>query len=158
MTRWLTDEEQVLWRSWLATNASLHEAIEADLRSHGLTQADYEILAHLSEAPDGILRMTELAGALLFSKSGLTYRVAHLEERGLVERRSCGDDRRGVWAVLTKAGRRLIEETAPSHVETVRAALIDHLRPETKRALLADLDGLLDARRLPVHGDAHRHA
>jgi DNA-binding MarR family transcriptional regulator len=152
VARWLTAEEQTLWRAWLATSAELARAIEDDLLEHGLSPADYEILAHLSESADGQLRMTELAGAILVSKSRLTYRVAQLEERGLVERRASEDDGRGVTAVLTRTGRKAIERAAPGHVETVRAALIDHIRPSTRRALTADLCALLRARHREPHG------
>lgn len=155
MTRWLSDEEQNLWRAWIAVNAALEENIEVDLHRRGLTQSDYEILAHLSEAPNDTLRMTELADAILLTKSGLTYRVSQLEARGLVLRRTCPQDGRGVWATLTKSGRRLIETAAPDHVETVRDSLIDHLRPATRKALLADLKVLLAGQGKQMHGPAH---
>lgn len=152
MTRWLSDEEQAFWRLWLATTSQLDRAIEDDLLTSGLTPADYEILAHLSEAPEGRLRMTELANEILVNKSRLTYRIDHLEARGLVTRRACTGDARGVEAVLTRTGRRAIERAAPSHVETVREALIDHLRPATRRMLARDLAGLLTARDQHAHG------
>ena len=79
--------------------AQLKEAV-------GLSHPQYEILVRLAGAPGGELRMTELAGTLLSSKSGLTYQVTQLEKAGLVARRSCPSDVRGVLAVLTKAGRR----------------------------------------------------
>ena len=82
--------------------------------------------------------MTELAGTLLTSKSGLTYQVTQLEKAGLVERRSCPSDVRGVLAVLTEAGRRLLERAAPGHVTLVRELLIDVLTP-------GQLAGLADA-------------
>lgn len=152
MTRWLSDEEQRLWRAWLTVNAELERAIEEDLLERDLTPADYEILAHLSEAPDDRLRMSELAAAILVSKSRLTYRVTQLEERGFVERCAADLDGRGVIAQLTRAGRRAIERAAPSHVETVRAALIDHLRPATRKALLADLQATLSGSDHATHG------
>jgi DNA-binding MarR family transcriptional regulator len=84
--------------------------------------------------------MTELAGTLLTSKSGLTYQVTQLEKAGLVERRSCPSDVRGVLAVLTEAGRRLLEQAAPGHVTLVRELLIDVLTPD-QLATLADALG-----------------
>jgi DNA-binding MarR family transcriptional regulator len=156
VTRWLSDEEQRLWRLWITVTADLQHRIQQDLEASGLTEADYEILAHLSEAPGDSLRMTDLARQTLFQKSRLTYRVAHLETLGLVSRQPCEGDARGVLAVLTKAGRRTIEKAAPSHVETVRDALIDHLRPGTRRALIADFEAMLETRSQKVHG-AHHH-
>lgn len=153
MTRWLTSEEQRAWRAWLATASSVLERIDSDLRERGLTHADYEILAHLSEAPEGALRMGQLASQVLQSKSRLSYRMDRLEEQGIVARRACDDDARGTWAVLTPKGRRLIEREAPRHVELVRQVLMDHLRPQTQRALIKDLAAALEAMGQP--GDAH---
>src|SRR6185437_7878819 len=100
----------------------------------------------LAEAPGGELRMTELAGTLLTSKSGLTYQVTQLEKAGLVERRSCPSD---VRAVLASAGRRLLEQAAPGHVALVRELLIDVLTPDQ----LADLaDALGEVSRRAARG------
>lgn len=156
MTRWLDEEEQATWRTWLASAAGVLDRLDADLRERGLSHADYEILAHLSEAPNQALRMSALAQTVLVSKSRLSYRIDRLTERGLVERRSCDEDGRGVWASLTPEGRKLIEAEAPRHVELVRQILIDHLRPQTQRALRKDLDGVLDA--LDIPSPAHDHA
>lgn len=156
MTRWLSSDEQRLWRAWIAVNAELERGIEEDLASSGLTAGDYEILAHLSESPDGELRMSELASQILFSKSRLTYRISQLEARGYVERCDAEDDGRGVIARLTRTGRRAIEAAAPSHVTTVREALIDHLRPGTLRALRDDLEALLKAHDREPHGHGDR--
>jgi DNA-binding MarR family transcriptional regulator len=90
------------------------------------------------------MRMTELADALLNSKSGLTYQVSQLEKAGLVRRRSCTSDDRAVYAVLTPAGKRLLEQAAPGHVALVRELLIDVLTPEQRAALA---DGLGEASR-----------
>lgn len=144
MTRWLTPEEQQTWRSWLASAVAVLDRLEADLRERGLSHADYEILANLSEAPEQALRMTTLASQVLVSKSRLSYRVDRLVGRGLVERRTCEEDGRGVWAVLSPAGRQLIESEAPRHVELVRTLLIDRLRPGTQQALRKDLPHVLD--------------
>lgn len=83
--------------------------------------------------------MTELANGLINSKSGLTYQITQMEKAGLVRRRSCPSDVRGVFAVLTEAGSALLDQAAPGHVTTVREILIDVLTPEQLDALA---DGL----------------
>lgn len=47
------------------------------------------------------MRMTDLADSMSNTKSGLTYQVNQLESAGLVCRRACGSDPRGVVAVIT---------------------------------------------------------
>ena len=86
-TRWLSAHEQRCWRAFLQACQALFGTIDAELmRDSGLPHGYYEILVHLSEAPDRALRMTQLARASTYSKSRLSHAVARLEERGLVTR------------------------------------------------------------------------
>ena len=139
--KWLDEDEMRAWHSFLAAGALIDRFLDAQLKeSVGLSHPQYEILVRLAEAPDGELRMTELAGTLLSSKSGLTYQVTQLEKAGLAERRSCPSDVRGVLAVLTEAGRHRLQQAAPGHVALVRELLIDVLTPG-QLASLADALG-----------------
>lgn len=136
--RWLSEQEMRAWTGFLAAGALVERRIDQQLKEEaGLSHTQYEILVRLSAAPGGALRMTELAESLLNSKSGLTYQMTQLEKSGLTERRSCPTDVRGVFAVLTEAGRKRLEGAAPGHVATVREALIDVLTPE-QLAVLAE--------------------
>ncbi|MFB7053965.1 MarR family winged helix-turn-helix transcriptional regulator [Streptomyces vinaceus] len=150
-TRWLDEREMRAWSGFLAASALVNRRLDQQLKDDsGLSHPQYEILVRLSAAPDGELRMTELANGLINSKSGLTYQVTQLEKAGLVRRRSCPSDVRGVFAVLTDAGRTRLEEAAPGHVAMVREALIDVLTPAQLEALA---DGLGEvSRRLREHG------
>jgi DNA-binding MarR family transcriptional regulator len=149
-TRWLDADEMRAWESFLAAGALVDRRVDQQLKDAvGMSHPQYEILVRLAAAPDGELRMTELAGALLTSKSGLTYQITQLEKAGLVARRSCPSDVRGVVAVLTKAGRRKLEQAAPGHVALVRELLIDVLTRE-QLAVLADALGEV-SRRAAAH-------
>ena len=144
--KWLDEDEMRAWHSFLAAGALIDRLVDAQLKEAvGLSHPQYEILVRLAWAPDGELRMTELAGTLLSSKSGLTYQVTQLEKAGLVERRSCPSDVRGVLAVLTEAGRQRLEQAAPGHVTLVRELLIDVLTPG-QLANLADALGEVSRR------------
>ncbi|HUD38297.1 MAG TPA: MarR family transcriptional regulator [Streptosporangiaceae bacterium] len=135
-TRWLTEEEQRVWRQFLTACQSLFGGIDAQLlRDSGLPHGYYEILVRLSETPGRALRMTQLAAASTFSKSRLSHAVSRLEQRGLVIREDCATDRRGQIARLTDAGLEVLKAAAPGHVEQVRRSLIDALTPEQVRQL-----------------------
>jgi DNA-binding MarR family transcriptional regulator len=123
------------WRGYIDTVGPLAAALEADLAEFGLTNGDYEVLAWLSEADDEQMRMCDLAERLRLSPSGLTRRLDGLVSGGLVERAPSSADRRVMMATLTRTGRRLIETTAPDHVESVRRHLIDLLTPAEIAAL-----------------------
>ena len=130
-TRWLSAHEQRSWRAFLQACQALFGSIDAQLlRDSGLPHGYYEILVHLSEAPDRALRMTQLAKASTYSKSRLSHAVARLEERGLVARLDCPTDRRGQIAQLTDEGFAVLAAAAPGHVDQVRRSLIDVLTPE----------------------------
>lgn len=143
--RWLSDDQQVVWRAWLLGSAILNERLDAQLREHDLDLAEYEILVTLSESSDRQLRMAELADAVHQSRSRLTHTVTRMEKRGLIERTTCPVDRRGVWANLTDAGHRLLEDAAPSHVECVRRNFVDAVDPADLAAVGRAMRAILQA-------------
>jgi DNA-binding MarR family transcriptional regulator len=135
-TRWLDEDEQHTWRSFLTATRLFFDGIERQLQQDsGLPHAYYEILVRLSEAPDRTLRMSELASNSLSSRSRISHAVARLEEIGWVRRRPCEHDKRGQLAELTPEGLAGLEGAAPKHVEAVRHGLFDALSPEQVAAL-----------------------
>ncbi|WP_016905199.1 MarR family winged helix-turn-helix transcriptional regulator [Streptomyces xiaopingdaonensis] len=151
--RWLDDREMAAWQGFLEASNRVARHLEAQLRdAAGLSHPQYEILVRLADAPDRSLRMTELADGLLTSKSGLTYQVDRLEKRGLVVRRSCPTDVRGVLAVLTDEGLHTLREAAPGHVAAVREVLIDVLEDDEVTVLAGAFDRV--GRRLRPHDGA----
>jgi DNA-binding MarR family transcriptional regulator len=136
VTRWLDEDEQRTWRSFLATSELLYAALDRQLqRDAGITHASYIVLAMLSEAPDRSLRMSDLALRANSSPSRLSHAVARLEARGWVRREPAPQDGRGTVAVLTDAGWQMLADTAPGHVTAVREHLFDQLTQEQVRAL-----------------------
>ncbi len=116
----------------------LSEFIERQLRNKsGLSRADYEVLGHLSEAPDGGLRSFELGRLLRWEKSRLSQHLGRMESRHLVSRERCVTDQRGAVVFITPKGRSAVEAAAPQHVADVRDALIDHLSAEELELLMA---------------------
>ena len=136
MTRWLDADEQLAWRAYLTATQLLHAQLDRELqRDSGIPHAYYEILVRLSEAPDRVLRMSELADAAESSRSRLSHAVARLEQAGWVRRESCPTDRRGSFARLTDDGFAALAAAAPAHVESVRHHLVDRLSPTQLRQL-----------------------
>lgn len=135
-TRWLTPEQQVSWRSYLLGSARLTESLNRQLeRDSGISLSEYEILVRLSEAPDHTIRMSELADAVVQSRSRLTHTVTRMERQGLVRRENCLDDGRGVNCVLTDDGFEFLRNAAPGHVAAVREHLVDLLTDEQMQVL-----------------------
>jgi len=124
---WLNTRELAAWRNFVSALGPLMDSLETDLAPHGLTLGDYEVLVHLSEAPERRMRMCDLAQALRLSPSGLTRRLDGLVRHGLVERRASPTDRRVMHAHLTEPGFDLMMRAAPDHVDSVRRHLLDPL-------------------------------
>jgi DNA-binding MarR family transcriptional regulator len=129
--RWLSAEQQSVWRNYIAATRMVDSEIERQLqRDSGLPTTYYEIMVSLSEAPDRTLRMSELADRSRFSRSRLSHAVARMEQQGWVARRECPSDKRGAFAVLTEKGFEALATAAPGHVEQVRSLLFDVLTEE----------------------------
>lgn len=106
----------------------LQRAVTRHLRSYGLTEVQFSVLAQLSSSDSGI-GMTDLARALVVTKSGLTYQAGQLEERGLVARTGSEDDNRAVLLRLTQEGEALLACALPAHIALVRELFIDRIEP-----------------------------
>src|SRR5262245_58035437 len=134
--RWLDAEEQRAWRAWLDAHARLSARLNRELQtSSGLSLSDYDVLVHLTDVPENRLRAYELGEGLQWEKSRVSRQVSRMAQRGLVAREAAPEDGRGAYVVLTRAGRRAIEDAAPAHVELVRRLLFDGLTTAQVRTL-----------------------
>lgn len=140
----LTAEELALWRMLQRTQVRITRHLEAELFvAHDLPLASYEVLMQLAEAPERRLRMNDLAGRVLLSRSGLTRLIDRLQRDGLVSREACADDARGLFAVLTDAGAARLAEATPTYLRGIRTQFLDMLGAGELgqvRAMLAKLD------------------
>jgi DNA-binding MarR family transcriptional regulator len=132
----LNREELGAWRGLLRVHAGMTKALDAELvREHGLGLSSYEVLLFLADAPDGRLRMSELAEGVLLSRSGLTRLVDRMERDGLLRRERCEDDARGYHALITDKGRELFGRARRTHLDGVRERFLSHLSPDELRTL-----------------------
>ena len=90
---------------------------------HGIGFGDFTVLLQLSRAPGGKLRRVDLAGALGLTASAVTRSLIPLEKIGLVKRQRDTHDARVGYAVLTAAGRRLLEDAVASAEEVSQDAV-----------------------------------
>jgi DNA-binding MarR family transcriptional regulator len=146
--RWLDESEHAAWVRLVAVLELLPGVLDSQLRrDSGLTHFEYFVLVVLSEAPDRTLRMTGLAQRTNATLPRLSHVVRRLEERDLVERQPCAEDKRATNARLTMVGLAAVEGAAPGHVENVRHHVIDALssaQVEQLREIAGALLGRLD--------------
>ena len=110
----------------------------------GLSEADFEVLVHVSEAPAQRIRAVDLGARLGWEKSRLSKQVTRMEARGLVRREDCRSGQRGTDVLLTAAGRRSIQAAAPLHALEIRRLFADVLTPEQLDALTDISQAILD--------------
>jgi DNA-binding MarR family transcriptional regulator len=130
-TRWLSENEQRTWRTFVQSTKLLFDQLEHELDEQTeVPSRYYEVLAALAEAPQRRMRMSDLADLSQSSRSRLPHSMARLESLGWIRREACETDRRGAVAVLTDEGLSAIEAAAPLHAHGVRTHFFDQLDVE----------------------------
>ncbi|MFD7734783.1 MarR family winged helix-turn-helix transcriptional regulator [Kitasatospora phosalacinea] len=110
--------------------------MEEQLKRDGdISYLQFFLLARLAQAPEGRMRMTDLADTVIHSRSGLTYHATKLESAGLLRREPSPTDERSVTAVITDQGRGLLEQVLPGHIALVRQGMFDPLDDPQTEAL-----------------------
>jgi DNA-binding MarR family transcriptional regulator len=149
----LSPQQLATWRQFLRVHAQLVRRLEADLvTQHDLPLAWYDVLVQLAEAGTHRLRMTELAQAVLISRSGLTRLVDRMVAARLIRREPAPDDARGAFAVLTEEGYDALKAASRTHLRGVREYAVGSFDPEE----LVALSGML-ARMEQASSDPETH-
>lgn len=134
-----TLDQHVAWRLFLTVHAMACSRIDENLRSASvLSLDDYDVLLTVNVSADQTLRMSELAQAVLLSKSGMTRRVTRLVERGLLRRDKSKDDLRVFRVRLTKAGKKAIDATWVVYCKQIEENFANHITKE-EALMLGDI-------------------
>ena len=127
------------------TNARLERRLGLALEAGADTPlAWYEVLLQLHRSPEGRLKMSQVADAIVHSSGGTTRLVDRMEEAGLVERQVCRSDRRAIYVAITAAGEERLSAALAVHLDYVERDLVARL-DDAERATLATLLGKLNA-------------
>lgn len=130
----------------LEAHAALTGAVNRELEaSAGMPITWFELLIRLSRSPGQRLRMSELAGQVGLSHSGLTRLVDRVIDAGLVRREACPEDRRGAFAVLAPAGGDALEAALEDHLASIDRHLVAPLGSDGVATLTDLLRAVRDA-------------
>jgi DNA-binding MarR family transcriptional regulator len=114
-------QDAALWSQFAAVHAKVSGPVERTLhRRFGIGIAELHSLIALAEAPDGELRMLELNDVTFLNQSSVSRLVVRLERAGLAERRTCEQDRRGVYTGITEHGARVLRDAMPVYERCLR--------------------------------------
>jgi DNA-binding MarR family transcriptional regulator len=126
------------WRAMLNAHASVVARVEEALAEADLPPlAWYDVLWALRRAPGGRIRMADLAGGLTLSRGGLTKLADRLEATELLRRERVEDDGRGLYAVLTPAGERMLRRMWPVYARALRDTFVDAMSAD-EAAVIAE--------------------
>src|SRR5437764_14789769 len=134
--RLLTPSRLNAWGAFLTAHKALETILTRELESAcGLPLTWFDALAQLRMAPGERLTMTQLASALLFSKSGLTRLIDRMVETGLVQRLARPGDRRSLHIALTDAGEEKFRQALPIHLDHVKRHFAAYIKDGEARAV-----------------------
>jgi len=140
----LSPGQDAIWNAYQRMRLRLAERLNRDLAQQtGLSEADYEILAFLAEAPHTPVRAIALRCGLQWEKSRLSHQVRRMEERGLIRRDLCPTDNRSFEVAITDAGREKVSAAQAVYARLVRRHVFAALTPDQANALHAIADAIL---------------
>jgi DNA-binding MarR family transcriptional regulator len=135
----LSDEQLDAWKAFIRAQSEVLSTLDRELEAErGLPITFFDVLAQLSQA-GGRLRMSELADAVLLSRSGVTRLIDRMERAGLVRREHCPTDRRALYATLTPEGKRALRQAQPVHFRGIAEHFARHLSCDEAKTLAAAL-------------------
>ncbi|WPF66995.1 MULTISPECIES: MarR family winged helix-turn-helix transcriptional regulator [unclassified Corynebacterium] len=148
--RWLTEEEQALWRLLLAAMRKIERVLDETLQvGQDLSGSEFGVLATLSEEEGRSMRLRDLCNALDWDRSRASHLVTRMVKRGLVTKGRSEEDARGVEVSITEEGMERLRLAAPEHVESVRRLIFDHLTGAQAEGLAEFLEGVLAVDNVP---------
>lgn len=131
------------WRTLAALHARIEDALERALQTeYNLSVSEYTVLDVLARQDGWYMRMQQLARAAVLSQSATTRLVTRLENRGILSRYLCTEDRRGIYTEVTPEGQKLLENARPTHDAVLATALEEADAVPELRALVATVRGL----------------
>lgn len=132
----VSDAEWELWRDYFRGGHELVASLDRRLQlDAGISHPEYLVLLSLWESPDHALRTGELADRLSWEKSRVSHQVTRMQTRGLLERRECETDARGVWVSLTPEGSRTLLRATRDHTAAIQEWFFDLLSDDEKLLL-----------------------
>lgn len=132
------------WEALFRAQVAVIRKLQPDPIFKRVSMREYDVLYTLSKCPVDWLRLNELSKNVLLTQPSMSRLVERLEARGLIERRSADDDRRGLLLRLTDAGRELQRDVGREHAKDINA-LVGSALDEADMAELIRISRKLEA-------------
>jgi MarR family transcriptional regulator, 2-MHQ and catechol-resistance regulon repressor len=99
------------------TSKVIQERIRDEMSKNNLSITEFSVLEVLYHYEKQTIQ--QIGNSILISSGSMTYVIDKLEQKGLLNRLPCPDDRRVIHVTLTDAGIVLMEKVMPKHQELV---------------------------------------
>jgi DNA-binding MarR family transcriptional regulator len=141
-----TNVDVSAWRAVLLAQSRALRAIERDMNDANVISLTwYDVLLELNAAPEGRLRMLDLAARAVLSRTRISRVVSELEEYGLVERIADPEDKRATLASITTSGRKALAHAAPHYLSGIEKHFNCYLSAHAKQTIATSLQRVIDA-------------
>ncbi|ETI70114.1 MarR family winged helix-turn-helix transcriptional regulator [Neobacillus vireti] len=117
----------------MQTSKAIHERIKQEMTKNKLSITEFSVLEVLHQK--GKQTIQQVGNCILISSGSMTYVIDKLEQRGLLNRNACPDDRRVIHVTLTAAGNELMNEIMPKYHELVDS-MFDSLNSDEAETLV----------------------
>ncbi|WP_066300029.1 MarR family winged helix-turn-helix transcriptional regulator [Bacillus sp. FJAT-29937] len=97
----------------MQTSKEIHDRIKEEMAKSKLNITEFSVLEVLYQK--GKQTIQQIGKRILISSSSMTYCLDKLEQRGLLIRSACKDDRRAIHVLLTDEGNELMNEIMPKY-------------------------------------------
>ena len=143
----MTPPNRIAWlRDLIGLEIVLWDRINARLKErHDLSLAFFETLYFIGQAPDGSLRVGDLARALRITVGATSKLVDRVEAAGLIRRELDADDRRASRVALTDVGRQRLADASRTCQAEMATVLDATLSADEQQQLHTLVSRLLSA-------------
>ena len=101
----------------MQTSKAIHERIKEEMSKNKLSITEFSVLEVLFQK--GKQTIQQIGHCILISSGSMTYVIDKLEQKDLLCRNACPDDRRVIHVTLTHKGNVLMEEIMSKYYELV---------------------------------------
>ncbi|MGG1400701.1 MarR family transcriptional regulator [Bacillus salipaludis] len=101
----------------MQTSKAIHERIKEEMTKNKLSITEFSVLEVLYQK--GKQTIQQIGHCILISSGSMTYVIDKLEQKGLLKRNDCPNDRRVIHVTLTDKGNQFMEEIMPKHHELI---------------------------------------
>ncbi|MDP4086311.1 MAG: MarR family transcriptional regulator [Bacillota bacterium] len=101
----------------MQTSKAIHDRIKEEMAKNKLSITEFSVLEVLYQK--GKQTIQQIGNCILVSSGSMTYVIDKLEQRGLLSRNACPDDRRVIHLTLTDVGNELMNEIMVKYHEIV---------------------------------------